>query len=242
MSQTVPTEANAAPSVDEGANLSSKLNWLRAGVLGANDGIVSTAGIVMGVAGAAADSQTLLIAGLAGLVAGALSMAGGEYVSVSSQRDTERAAVESVKESLAKDPGAALARLSHSWRSKGLSADLADEVARDLHRHDAVGSQTEADFGISAYEQTSPWQAAFASFISFTIGAVIPLVTMVASPASARVVATLIAVILALVLTGSVSSYLGRASVPKGILRNVIVGCLTMALTYAIGHIVGVQL
>jgi VIT1/CCC1 family predicted Fe2+/Mn2+ transporter len=227
---------------DTTASLPAKLNWLRAGVLGANDGIVSTAGIVMGVAGATNDSTALLVAGLAGLVAGALSMAGGEYVSVSSQKDTELAVVASVRETLADQPEQALADLAATYQAQGMAPDLAAQVARALTRHDAVGAQTQARFGISAHEQTSPWAAALASFLAFTVGALIPLLVMVTTPAPVRVVATIVAVVVALALTGSVSAWLGHAKIARAVLRNCLVGALTMAITFLVGHVVGVQL
>ncbi|MDR0285610.1 MAG: VIT family protein [Propionibacteriaceae bacterium] len=224
------------------ASLSSKLNWLRAGVLGANDGIVSIAGIVMGVAGATSSSSALLIAGLAGLVAGALSMAGGEYASVSSQKDTELAAVKEVRELLDTSPDVALQELAASFEAQGLHTELAAQVAQDLTNHDAVAAGTQARFGISAHEQTSPWMAAGASFVAFTAGAVIPLIMMVFSPPWARVPATIVAVMLALALTGSVSAWLGHANIPRAVLRNCFVGALTMSITYFVGNLVHVQL
>ncbi|MDR1807773.1 MAG: VIT family protein [Propionibacteriaceae bacterium] len=230
----------AEEAASQSAALASKLNWLRAGVLGANDGIVSIAGIVMGVAGATAESSALLIAGLAGLVAGALSMAGGEYVSVSTQKDTETAAVAEVRQSLRDDPAGALAGLAESYERKGLEPALAQAVARQLMAHDALDAQTEARLGIDAGERTSPWHAAFASLVAFTVGGVIPLLAMVLSAAPARIWATVAAVEVALVLTGSVSARLGGAAPVKPAVRNVVVGTLTMALTYLVGHLVGV--
>ncbi|MDR2931459.1 MAG: VIT family protein [Propionibacteriaceae bacterium] len=228
--------------VAKSSSLSAKLNWLRAGVLGANDGIVSTAGIVMGVAGATDNGSALLIAGLAGLVAGALSMAGGEYVSVSSQKDTELAAVQNVRSTLAADPTKALDELTQIYTQRGLDPDLADQVARAYASKDAVAALTEARYSISAHEQTSPWAAAVASFVSFTVGALIPLIVMVGSPASIRVVATIVAVIVALALTGSVSAWLGHARILRAVLRNCFVGALTMGVTYLVGHVVQLNL
>ncbi|MDR1387754.1 MAG: VIT family protein [Propionibacteriaceae bacterium] len=222
--------------------LADKLNWLRAGVLGANDGIVSTAGIVMGVAGATADSNTLLIAGLAGLVAGALSMAGGEYVSVSSQRDTEIAAVAEVQTTLCETPDLALAALAQAYQDKGLEPDLALQVAEALTEHDAVSAQVETHLGIRADQPTSPWQAARASFLAFVVGALVPLTAMVTAPTAGRIWATMAAVLVALVLTGAVSARLGHAGLVGGVARNVGVGLSTMALTYGIGHLIGAGL
>ena len=228
--------------VEGSRSLSAKLNWLRAGVLGANDGIVSVAGIVMGVAGATTSSPALLIAGLAGLVAGALSMAGGEYVSVSSQKDTELAAVGKVRKLLASEPDRALAELTTSYESQGCSPDLAAQVAQTLTNHDAVAVQTQARYGISSHEQTSPWAAALASFVSFIVGALIPLLAMICTNPSARVAATPIAVMGALALTGSVSAWLGKAKIGRAVLRNCLVGLLTMGITYLVGNLVGIQL
>jgi len=228
--------------IDAPTSLSAKLNWLRAGVLGANDGIVSIAGIVMGVAGATTSSPALLLAGLAGLVAGALSMAGGEYVSVSSQKDTELAAVAKVREILDTEPDKALAYLASDYEQRGFEPHLALEIAQTLTDHDAVAAQTQVRYGISAHEQTSPWAAAVASFGSFTIGALIPLLVMICTPVGVRVPATIAAVIVALAMTGSVSSWLGKANIPRAILRNCFVGALTMGVTYLVGTLVGIQL
>lgn len=224
----------------ENGSLSSKLNWLRAGVLGANDGVVSIAGIVMGVAGATSDSSTLLIAGLAGLVAGALSMAGGEYASVSSQRDTELATVRDVKTLLADDPDKLRAELTAEYERRGLEPAMAHCVAEALADHDPVAAYTEARHGISAHEQTSPWVAAVASIIAFTVGAVIPLLAMVLSPASVRIWVTITAVLITLVLTGSVSAYLGGANIARAVARNCLIGALGMGLTYLVGQLVAI--
>lgn len=219
--------------------LSRKLNWLRAGVLGANDGIVSTAGLVMGVAGAKADRPALLIAGLAGLVAGALSMAGGEYVSVSSQKDTEIAELDSIRYGLSEHPEQKLAHLAGIYQGKGLPEPLADEVARTLTVSDALGAHAEADLGISSTHHSSPMLAAAASALAFVAGAVIPLLVMVLSPSNSRIWLTVFSVVLALSLTGMVSAQLGRATVWRAVLRNVLVGSIAMGLTYTVGHFVG---
>lgn len=229
-------------TADPGTKIHGKLNWLRAGVLGANDGIMSIAGIVMGVAGANASSHTLLIAGLAGLVAGALSMAGGEYVSVSSQKDTELAALEAGRVALAENPLGELDDLTEIFRGKGLDAELSRRVAVDLTHHDALGALAELKLGIDAERRTSPWHAAWASMAAFTVGAVVPLLVMVFSPLGVRTVATPVAVTVALVLTGFVSAKLGGGSPLRPMLRNVIVGTLAMVVTYLVGHLVGVQL
>ena len=219
-----------------------KLNWLRAGVLGANDGIVSTAGLVMGVAGANVSSHALLIAGLAGVVAGALSMAGGEYVSVSSQKDTELAALEAGRCQFRDDPEGELKDLAAIFTTKGVSPELSRQVAEQMTDHDALGALAELKLGIDAENRTSPWHAAWASMAAFTLGAVIPLLAMVLSPAPARVAATVAAVTIALVLTGVTSARLGGGSPVRPMLRNVLVGSLAMFVTYFVGNVVGTQL
>ena len=230
------------PTLDGDTRLNAKLNWLRAGVLGANDGIVSTAGLVMGVAGAAVLSTTLLIAGLAGVIAGALSMAGGEYVSVSSQRDTEVAAIETERRKLETQPEVELAILTAIYRARGLSDATAEAVATELSATDPLGAHTEAKLGIDAEERTSPWHAAWASMVAFTIGALIPLLAMVLAPVSLRVWSTVIAVTAALLLTGLISARLGGGSPVRPMARNLVVGTLAMGVTYLVGHLVGTQL
>lgn len=229
------TSANVAPAQRESGSFASKLNWLRAGVLGANDGIVSIAGLVVGVAGATADSLTLLIAGMAGLVAGALSMAGGEYVSVSTQRDTELAALERERRELADRPAQKLQELADFYAARGMSVEVARQVAEELTEHDALEAHARANLGIDSGEQTSPWHAAFASMAAFTVGALIPLLAMVLTPPAARIAVTVVAVLIALLLTGYVSSRLGGASPLRPMLRNAIVGLLAMGLTYVVG-------
>lgn len=222
--------------------LSSKLNWLRAGVLGANDGIVSTAGIVMGVAGAAVSDQALIAAGVAGLVAGAISMAVGEYVSVSSQRDTERAEIDVLRKRLDENPENQRLSLARTFEREGLSKKTSLAVADELSDSDAIGAHARYELGINADELTNPWHAAWASMIAFVVGAIIPLIAMVASPDSVRVVATIVAVVIALIITGTISARLGGAPVGRAIVRVVIGGLAAMLITYAIGALVGVAL
>lgn len=222
--------------------LRSKLNWLRAGVLGANDGIVSTAGLVVGVAGATrADPRALLIAGLAGLVAGSLSMAGGEYVSVSAQRDTEEASLAKERKELAEMPEEELAELAGIYRAKGMSAELAARVAEELTAHDALAAHAEAELGFHPEERTNPWHAAFASMLAFAIGGVIPVLAIVFAPEALKVSLTVGSVVFALILTGFISAKLGGSGTIAAIARNVIVGLLAMGLTYWVGHFVGVS-
>ncbi|ACU98560.1 VIT1/CCC1 transporter family protein [Saccharomonospora viridis] len=222
-----------------GLNVSGKLNWLRAGVLGANDGIVSTAGLVVGVAGATADQHTILLAGLAGIAAGALSMAGGEYTSVSTQRDTERALLQLELHELRTMPEEEERELAQFYELKGLSPHLAAQVARELTEKDALRAHAEVELGIDPDQLTSPWHAAWASLIAFTAGALLPLLAILFFPPAARVPATGGAVALALALTGWVSARLGSAPPGRAAARNVGVGLLTMLVTYAVGLVSG---
>lgn len=235
--RTTPRGAGTVSRIVRGAD--GRLNWLRAGVLGANDGVVSTAGLVIGVAGATNSSQALLTAGLAGLLAGSLSMAAGEYVSVSTQRDSEKATLDLERRELAQDPDAELAELAGLYRGKGLSAGLAREVAEQLTAHDALGAHAETGLGIDPEGLTSPWQAAGASFLSFALGALLPLLAVVLPPASLRLYVTVASVIAALVVCGWVSARLGRAPVRPAVLRNVLGGAVAMAVTYGAGALLG---
>lgn len=234
-----PESLPPIPADEQAGALSAKLNWLRAGVLGANDGIISTAGLVMGVAGATTDTSALLVAGTAGLVAGALSMAGGEYVSVSSQRDTEIAELRHEAQEIAEDPEGELRQLAGIYERKGIPADVAHEVAVALTERDALAAHAESELGISPDVRADPWQAAGASAIAFSLGALVPLLVMVLSPAAHRVLLTLGAVVLALVLTGLTSATLGGSGRARPIARNVVVGLLGMGLTYLVGTVVG---
>ncbi|WP_370945208.1 VIT family protein [Amycolatopsis sp. cg5] len=235
MTETVDAKHEHEPH----ENIGGKLNWLRAGVLGANDGIVSVAGIVVGVAGATTDSTTILTAGIAGLVAGALSMAGGEYVSVSTQRDTERALLRKEKIELKTMPEAEERELAEIYEDKGLSSEVAAQVARELTEKDALQAHAEAELGIDPGNLTSPWQAAWASLVAFTVGALLPLIAIALPPLSWRVWACAAAVVVGLALTGLISARLGDADVRRAIIRNVGVGALTMLVTYYVGVIFG---
>ncbi|WP_298749945.1 VIT family protein [uncultured Serinicoccus sp.] len=220
----------------------STLNWLRAGVLGANDGIISTAGLVIGVAAATTDRTAILTAGLAGLAAGAMSMAVGEYVSVSTQRDSERALLDLERRELQEMPEEELAELTDIYRGKGLSPELAHRVAVELTERDALAAHAEAELHIDPDELTNPWHAAWASLVAFTLGALLPLLAILSPPLAWRVPVTVGSVLLALVLTGWVSATLGRSPRPRAIARNVLGGLTAMAVTYAIGALVGTQL
>ncbi len=219
----------------------AKLNWLRAGVLGANDGIVSIAGLVVGVAGATTSGGIILAAGIAGIVAGAISMAAGEYVSVSSSRDTEKALLDQERQELERYPEEELEELAYLYQKKGLSDDTAWKVARELTAHDAVAAHYDAELGIDPNNLTNPWHAALASALSFFIGALIPLIAIIVPPASFRLPVTFLAVLIALVLTGIVSAKIGKANTIKATIRVVFGGALAMTVTYAIGSFFGVH-
>jgi vacuolar iron transporter family protein len=231
-----PNTSNAQPHHGSVAN---KLNWLRAAVLGANDGIVSTAGIVIGVAAATAERGPVLTAGIAGLAAGALSMAVGEYVSVSTQRDTERALLETETQELKLQPDAELDELAGLYEARGLSAETARQAATELTAHNPLAAHAELELRLDPEQLTNPWLAAISSAVSFTIGALLPLIAILLPPASTRIAITVAAVLLALALTGWVAARLGGAKPLLPILRVTIGGALAMAITFGIGHLVG---
>lgn len=241
MSTEAPLQAQPHADEPHEGGLNNRLNWLRAGVLGANDGIVSTAGIVMGVAGATTDRGAILVAGVAGLAAGALSMAAGEYVSVSTQRDSELALLDKERRELREDPVEELEELAALYVDKGLSEDLALQVAEQLTAHDALGAHAEAELGIDPDDISSPWNAAWASMVSFTVGALLPLLTITLVPEALRIWVTVVAVAAALALTGWSSARFGYGPTRPAIVRNVLGGLLAMAVTYAIGSLVGTQ-
>lgn len=223
----------------QGESLGARLNWLRAAVLGANDGIVSTAGVVVGVAGATSERGAIVIAGVAAAVAGALSMATGEYVSVSTQRDSERAMLQLERRELHEDPAGELEELTQLYEGKGISRRLAEAVARELTAHDALAAHAEVELGIDPDNLTNPWHAAWASMAAFTIGSLLPLLVITLSPAPVRTWVTVLAVAAALALTGWASARLGRSPVGRAVLRNVGGGLVAMAVTYVIGALVG---
>ncbi|WP_246226999.1 VIT1/CCC1 transporter family protein [Propioniciclava coleopterorum] len=231
------------PHAEEGGDShAALLNKLRAAVLGANDGIISTAGLVMGVAGATTNSAALATAGIAGLVAGALSMAAGEYVSVSAQRDSERALLAKERHELATMPEEELDELAGLLRERGLSADVAHRAAEQMMAHDALGAHADLELGIDQHDLVSPWAAAVSSLFSFAVGALIPLLAMVLAPADVRVGVTVGSVLVALFLTGFASARVGGAPPARAIARNIVGGFLAMAVTFGIGTLVGTQL
>ncbi|MGH7240132.1 MAG: VIT1/CCC1 transporter family protein [Candidatus Saccharimonadales bacterium] len=217
----------------------SKLNWLRAAVLGVNDGLVSVSSIVLGVGGAGVSRGTIFTAGLAGLVAGALSMAVGEYVSVSSQRDSERAYIAKEKISLRDHSEAELKELGAIYEAKGLSPKTAHQVAKELTAQDPIKTHLDAELNLDEEDLNNPAQAAVASLISFSIGGFIPLIVVLASGESIRLVVTFLAVLAALVITGYVSATIGRASRKRAVIRVVVGGAVAMIVTYGIGALFG---
>ena len=227
------------PREPHAGGIAGRLNWLRAAVLGANDGIVSVAGIVIGVAGATTNRGPIFTAGLAGLVAGAVSMALGEYVSVSSQRDSQRAQITQEKRELADSPEAELTELTALYEAKGLSAATARTVAAELTARGALAAHLDAELHIDPADIPSPVQAAAASALSFTSGALLPLLAILLPPAPARVSVTFAAVLVALALTGALSARLGGSDVRRAVVRVVVGGALGLAFTYGVGHLFG---
>lgn len=234
--RSVPAHADEAHT----ATTSSKLNWLRAGVLGANDGIVSVAALLVGVAAASSELGPVVVAGVAALVAGAISMALGEYVSVSTQRDTEKALIALESHELATMPEEELEELTRIYEGKGLTRDTAERVAAELTAHDALGAHLEAELHMGEEDLTNPWHAAGASALAFVIGGILPLVALLAVPAELRIIAVFVVVLLALVLTGWTSARLGGSPRGPAILRIVVGGALALAATTLIGSLFGV--
>jgi VIT1/CCC1 family predicted Fe2+/Mn2+ transporter len=234
---------NKAPAdKPERAAIASKLNWLRAGVLGANDGIVSTAALIFGVAGAAAAHSTIVLAGIAAIAAGAMSMAVGEYISVSSQRDLEEAELAREREQIAATPDVELQQLTLLLEGRGIEHGLAERVAVQLTERDALAAHARVELGIDPAAVVNPVEAALASMLSFTLGGLIPLLAMVLAPRAIEIWVSGMAVLLALVATGAVSAWLGRSPRLGSIVRTVVGGLITMAVTYGIGKIAGTQL
>jgi len=216
-----------------------RIGWLRAAVLGANDGIVSTASLVLGVAAAQATHQDVLVAGVAGLVAGAMSMAAGEYVSVSSQSDTERADLDRERRELATDPVGEHAELAAIYVARGLDAALADQVAAQLMEHDALGAHARDELGMSDVLSARPIQAALASAAAFSIGAALPMLTVILVPAAYLIVTVAAASLLFLALLGGLAALAGGASIWLGALRVTFWSALAMGLTAGVGALFG---
>ena len=213
--------------------------WLRAAVLGANDGILSTAGLVLGVAAASSSVGAIATAGIAGLVAGALSMAAGEYVSVSSQRDSQEADLALERRELAADPAGELEELAGIYRARGLDAELARRVAEELTARDPLATHARDELGITEVHMARPFQAAWTSAIAFSVGAAVPLITITATPSAARIALTVVLTLVALAILGGTGARLGGAPMGRAALRVTAWGAVAMALTSAIGALVG---
>ena len=235
-------EAILAKSEFQRNAMAARLNWLRAGVLGANDGIMSTSGMVLGVAGSNASASAILVAGVAAVVAGSISMAGGEYTSVSAQKDSEKAALAIEKKELRDNPELELRELTWFYEEKGLSPAVAEAVAKELTQKDALKAHAEAEFGIELGHHVSPTQAAMSSFVAFACGGLLPLLAVTGPWVAQRIWVTIAATVLSLALTGFVGAKLGGAKSGPGIVRNLVVSLLTMGITYGIGSLVGTHL
>ncbi len=220
-------------------HLVSRIGWLRAAVLGANDGIVSTASLIVGVASASAASSEVLVAGIAGLVAGAMSMAAGEYVSVSSQSDTEKADLDREREELGTQPEFERAELAQVYIKRGLEPGLARQVADQLMARDALAAHAHDELGITEMTTARPIQAALTSAASFGVGAAMPLAMVLVAPATLLVPAVSVASLLFLALLGAIGAKAGGANIPRATLRVTFWGALAMALTAGIGALVG---
>ncbi|MHA7155463.1 VIT1/CCC1 transporter family protein [Arthrobacter sp. TMN-50] len=250
MSDSVP-DPSGVPSPDTGANavlhsdephrsdLAHRLNWLRAGVLGANDGIVSVAAIVVGVAGVTNATGPILTAGLAALVGGAISMALGEYVSVSSQSDSQKFLIEKERRELREQPDEELAELAAIYEDRGLTPATARTVAVELTSHDALAAHLDAELGIKETDVVSAWNAAFASAAAFFLGAVLPLLAILLPPPEWRVPTTFGAVLVALSVTGAVGASIGGGSKTRASVRVVAGGALALVATFVIGSWLG---
>lgn len=236
---TMPEFDNTKYDLPSDQANNAMLNRLRAAVLGANDGIVSISALVMGVAGATSDPKAVTIAGLAALIAGALSMAVGEYVSVSSQSDAEKAYIELEKQDLAENPEHELDELAREYVKLGLTRKTADKVAQELTKKDALRAHLHVHFNLDPDDINNPWQAAIASLVAFTAGGLIPFLAIILAPHEWRIQATSVAVLIALFGVGYLSARAGNASKVRAITRVVVGGLAAMAITYYVGVLFG---
>lgn len=218
---------------------SHRIGWLRAVVLGANDGTISVASLVVGIAASGAARSDLLVAGLAATAAGAASMAAGEFVSVQSQADTEQADLARERRELAIDPAGELAELAEIYRSRGLSPETAQQVAEQLTRHDALAAHARDELGLTDTLRARPVQAALASALSFMLGALVPILAILISPTGRVGQGTTVAALMALGLLGGLSARAGGAPMARGVLRMLLWGSLALGLTALVGHLVG---
>lgn len=223
-------------------NSTSHLNWLRAAVLGSNDGIVSVSSLVMGVAGATTDTHTILVTGVAGLLAGSLSMAIGEYVSVSSQRDSELALLAKERRELDEEAEAELEELTQIYQNKGLKRETAKVVAHELTEHDAFAAHVEAELGIDPNNLINPWHAGIASALSFALGAIIPVLTMMIPYDDTRIPITFAATIVTLIIMGVISARMSDTPIVRATLRVTLGGVVAMLVTFGAGRLFGLKL
>ena len=235
----MPTAPLQHPGEPHGQGLAARLNWLRAGVLGANDGIVSVAAIVVGVAAATPEIGPIVTAGLAGLVGGALSMAVGEYISVSSQRDSQRALIAKERQELLSRPDEELEELAGLYQARGLAAETARRVAIELTAHDALAAHLAAELNIDESEVASPWAAAGSSAIAFVSGAILPFAAIVLLPEAVRIPLTFVIVALVLAGTGALGARIGGSPLLRATVRVTVGGALALAATFIIGSLLG---
>ncbi|RFA07920.1 hypothetical protein B7R54_00855 [Subtercola boreus] len=239
---TTPSSDSAfaqQPHEPHSGSLAGRLNWLRAGVLGANDGIVSVAAIVVGVAGASSSTPAILAAGSAALIGGAVSMALGEYVSVSSQRDSQRSLIEKERTELKEDPEGELAELAGLYESRGLTPETAHRVAVELTEKDALRAHLAMELNIDEDDVVSPWNAAGASALAFLVGGILPLLAILLPPEAVRVPVTFVVVILALAATGVIGARLGGSPIGRATVRVVVGGALALVATFVVGTLLG---
>lgn len=221
----------------EDKNFAERLNILRAGVLGANDGIISIAGVVIGVASATSNIWFILISALSAIFAGAFSMAGGEYVSVSTQKDTEEAAIAKEQALLDRSPEAARESLYQTFLSQGDCETAAEVKVNQAFSKNPIKVLVEEKYGVDLEEITNPWHAAVSSFLSFSVGSLPPTLAILLFPEPYRIPVTVVVVALTLLLTGYISAKLGKAPIKQAMLRNLTVGLLTMLVTYVVGQV-----
>ncbi|GAX05284.1 membrane protein [Secundilactobacillus pentosiphilus] len=219
--------------------LAQRINIMRASVMGANDGILSVAGIVIGVAGATTNSFAIFISGISGMLAGTVSMAMGEYVSVNTQKDAQRRAIMNQKEALANHYDDEFNFVKQKYVGDGIDPQLAEQATNEMMDQDSLVTTVRERYGFDVGEYTSPYAAAIASMISFPIGSILPLLAITLLPISIRIVGTFVAVVIALAITGFSAATLGNARRGNGVFRNIVSGMLTMIVTFAIGTLIG---
>lgn len=221
-------------------SLAQRINIIRAGVMGSNDGILSVAGIVIGVAGATSNTFAIFISGIAGMIAGTVSMAMGEYVSVNSESDAQKHAVEKQQMALENNYQKEFNFVKSKYMATGISERLANQATQEMMNKDALVTTVREKYGFNVNQFTSPYAAAIASMVSFPTGSILPLVAISMFPSRVRIIATFIAVVIALAITGYTAAVLSNANSFKSAMRNIISGMLTMIVTYLIGLLVGI--